>query len=84
MTTTRRVLIDLLRRKRWAQPGAGTPVVDPRTYFAEIAMGNRELDAAEVMRAVDLASLENFASQSLGPIDPRVLGRRADGSAIIR
>jgi len=84
MTTTRRVLIDLLRRKRWAQPGAGTPIVNPHTYFAEIAMGNRELDATEAMRAVDLTSLENFASQSLGPIDPRIIGRRSDGTAIFR
>jgi len=77
-------MINLLRRKRWAQPGAGAVTVDPRTYFAEIAMGNRELDATEAMRRVDLASLENFASQSLGPIDPRIIGRRSDGTAIFR
>lgn len=88
MTTTRRPIIDLLRRKVartlkvWDDLDRYEAVKpsDAHTYFAEITVS----DPAVAIRAVDLASLENFASQSLGPIDPRVLGRRADGSAIIR
>lgn len=58
------------------------PLVGYFTPASGIAGLHKRRDAVAQLREIGLDKLEMLASRSLGPVDPRLLGRRSDGTAV--